>query len=270
MIFAIVGGIAGVAGAVIGHFVLKPFGFARASALAPVILVVISVQLTSGALVPWLNKEFGSVGTIADLKSESRLFQVILHYHPEAEEEMRKRFREIASAPSNRQAFLSRSLGAEMATTFINQHSPMASDKAIHNLLKNEADTLSALMDDPEACVGIYLRMPSARVENVPTTLMAARLDAVADVVESAFTEPVPPPTNIEWDSIVEAIAAAYARNGFDPRELGLLDSLTTLAPDKGCQIATRFTTVLASMNPAEAVLVYKALIGGSQDGGLE
>ena len=144
----VAGATAGGIGGLIGYFAGKQFGYEKIWRFTPIVFVVISFNLVT----MWLERASGSVKAVNELK-QSRLFNLILKQHPEAERETLSRFEQIYSGPREQVSALSRVLGADIANRYVDLHTPTASDAVIHHVLQAQEDIMESLKGNPTVCV---------------------------------------------------------------------------------------------------------------------
>ncbi len=256
------GAIAGALGGLIGLFLRKKFGVGKAWSSIPVfILMVISFNLSE-----YLIRKVDPLrATVSGLK-QSRLFGVILKYHPEAEREYLVRFEKILAGPQSQLRDSTLALAAEMANRYVNSQMLTASDAAIHHLLQTEAGIIESLKNSPADCVAQYLGTPSAsRLKAIPQSMVEASLDAKAEIVESSVVAPSPPPKTANIKDISGVITNAYRAKGYDTAEIAKIGNVQSLPPSEGCEVSYRFVSVLASMNEKQGSFAYKGLISAAK-----
>lgn len=254
---AIVAGIAAWLGGLVAQ---KLFGPSKASSIIAIIFGVGSIPLTNNTLVPMLQQKERPYEAIRVMK-QSSLFSVIFKYHPEAEAETVQKIKEIASGPSASRRASARAMGAAIADKYVYLDVPTASDEAIQNLLRSEVAIVRSARSQPNDCVALYLGTANAPVDKLPLDLLNAKVKARADIVETAFTQPSPPPTNVTRDALGKILVRAYQSNGFNVGEISKLRDVGSLSSKEGCEVGYHFLSAMASLDPKEASTVYKGLL---------
>jgi hypothetical protein len=257
---AIVAGIAGGLGALLGARAQKLFGPSKAWSIIPIIFGVGSIPLTNNTLVPMLQQEAGPYEAIGVMK-RSPLFDVIFKYHPDAEADTAQKLKDIMSGPSEGRGAAARTIGAALADKYVNMHILMASDDAVRNLLVAEEAIVGSARSQPDACVALYLGSENALIEKVSRELLDAKINARANVIQTAVTQPSPPLTPVTVDALGKILVRGYQAKGFDVNEISKLENVGSLPSKEGCEVGYHFLSAMASLDPKEASTVYKGLL---------
>ena len=257
---AIVAGIAAWLGGLLGAVAQKLFGPSKAWSIIPIIFGVGSIPITNNTLVPMLQQEAGPYEAIRVMK-RSPLVDVIFKYHPDAEADTAQKLKDIMTGPSSGRGAAARAIGTALADKYVNMHILMASDDAVRNLLVVEEAIVGSARPQPEACVALYLGSANAPVEKVSKELLEARINARANVIQTAVTQPSPPLTPVTADALGRILVREYQAKGFDVYEISKLEKVGSLPSKEGCEVGYHFLSAMASLDPKEASTVYKGLL---------
>jgi len=157
VIYAACGAVAGATGALVGYAGEKIFGPNKAWRFISIVFIVVSVQITSKAIIPSLQQNAWPYEAVRVLK-QTRLFHVIFKYHPDAEIDTLEKFKALMAERSSGSAPSSaRAIGSALAEKYVNLHVLMASDGAISALFKSELGIVNYAKSQPDACVALYL-----------------------------------------------------------------------------------------------------------------
>lgn len=252
--------VAGIATWLGGLLAQKLFGPGKARSIIPIILGVGSIPLTNNTLVPMLQQEAGPYEAIRVMK-RSPLFEVIFKYHPDAEADTAQKFKDIMSGPSEGRGGAARTIGAALADKYVNMHILMASDDAVRTLLVAEEAIVGSARSQPDACVALYLGSANAPIGKVSKELLDAKINARANIIQTAVTQPSPPLTPVTVDALGKILARGYQAKGFDVSEISKLESVGSLPSKEGCEVGYHFLSAMASLDPKEASTVYKGLL---------
>jgi hypothetical protein len=252
--------VAGIAAWLGGLLAQKLFGRSKASSIIAIIFGVGSIPLTNNTLVPMLRQEAGPYEAIRVMK-RSPLFDVIFKYHPDAEADTAQKLKVIMTGPSTGRGAAARAIGTALADKYVNMHILMASDDAVRNLLVVEEAIVGSARPQPDACVALYLGSANAPVEKVSKELLEAKINARANVIETAVTLPSPPLTPVTVDALGRILVREYQAKGFDVNEISKLENVGSLPSKEGCDVGYHFLSAMASLDPKEASTVYKGLL---------
>jgi hypothetical protein len=254
---AIVAGIAAWLGGLLGE---KLFGPGKARTIIATIFGVGSIPLTNATLVPILQQIAGPYEAITVMK-RSPLFDVIFKYHPDAEVDTAQKLKGILTDLSTGRAVAAREIGAALAEKYVNMHILMASDDAVRNLLVIDEAIVGSARPQPDACVALYLGSANAPFEKIPKELVDARVNARANIIRTAVTQPSPPLTPVAVDALGKILVREYQAKGFDVNEISKLENIGSLPSKEGYEVGYHFLSATASLDPKEASTVYKGLL---------
>jgi hypothetical protein len=261
VLYAICGAIGGAIGALLGSAAESLFGPSKAWRVIPIIYFVASVQVTTKLVLPSLQNEAAPYEAIREMK-QSRLFNAIFKYHPDAETETIEKLKQIISDPSDNRGASARAIGAALAEKYVNLHILMASDDAIRNLLQSEVAIISSVRTQPDACVALYLGSATAPIEKLAPELLTTKLNARAEIIETSVSQPSPPLTSVTAEAMAKIMLRAYQPNGFDFNEVTKLSDIGgSMSAKEGCPIAYHFLFAMASLSAKEEAIVYKGLM---------
>lgn len=109
--------------------------------------------------------------------------------------------------------------------------------------------------------MALYLGSANAPVEKVSKELLEARINARANVIQTAVTQPSPPLTPVTVDALGRILVREYQAKGFDVYEISKLEKVGSLPSKEGCEVGYHFPSAMASLDPKEASTVYKGLL---------
>jgi len=252
--------VAGITAWLGGLLAQKLFGPGKARSIISIIFGVGSIPITNNTLVPMLQQEAGPYEAISVMK-RSPVFDVIFKYHPDAEVDTAQKLKDIMSGPSAGRSAAARAIGAALSDKYVNMHILMASDNAVRNLLVAEEAIVGSIRSQPDACVALYLGSPNAPIEKVSKESLDAKINARANVIKTAITQPSPPLTSVTADVLGKVLVRAYQAKGFELNKISKLENVGALPSNEGCEVGYHFLSAMASLDPKEASTVYKGLL---------
>lgn len=194
---------------------------------------------------------------------KQRVFKVLFRHDPQAEAEMRAELEELAEDPGGGTYF---DVVGQVARALVEDHVERrldhASDAVIYAYLGLSLAVMDDLQDVENLCVDAFkgdIYLPD--IEHLLTKPMNwATL--YADVLESAATEPSPPPDPGDGRKFRELIADAYVATGSDADNLDLLAGVfrgQETGPE-ACRAIRTHLRVLLSMEEKDAAYVFKSM----------
>jgi len=147
----------------------------------------------------------------------------------------------------------------DLVTHYLTLYVPSASDEAIFRMVKNESDRIGRFSNDPRACAAYVRRDPAFLKANIPD-YNDTEDSADAAVFDSAFTAPVRRDLEADRNTILSSLAAAYQKNGYDMRDLGLLGKAAGVPDTDVCRANVEFDMVLLALGPKDSALILASV----------
>lgn len=263
------GAIAAVLGMLVGKLLFKIFKKEGIVKWTAIIFVVCSFQIPN-LIKPYLKETYGtaqqekSVESVMQEIEKQRLFSVLFRYHPDARSRLADRMKDIiynSNASDGEVSRLSQQASAEIVNEYFQKHLPAASDEQTSALLKRNHEVLLRFKDKPKLCVGYYLGQPNFSPSDITPEFVEQEGNMKADIIQSAINNPSTPPRAGSIDEVVEIIALGYQQKNYDLENLAKLDTIQTLDPNEGCNVAIEFNDVLASLDAKTGAFVFKNLL---------
>ncbi len=193
------------------------------------------------------------------LMKRTRMFRVLSDHVPEFDGLLRSRIKTIvATMPQyawEEQAHLQTQ---GLVQYYFATYMPMASDAAIYQLLKYDADNLAAYADKPEACIGYALGTP-AFAKIAPADYIERVSNLKADMFESAFNAPQHRDFRPDLSDARTLFMAQYQKEGFDVADLALLGKLAAIPAVDACRAYTNFNKTIYDLGPRDGPFVMAA-----------
>lgn len=191
-----------------------------------------------------------------------RLVRILQEQHPELKERVREAVRKSVERNDGRTA---RDQFYEITQGYFPRYVPNSSDAAVRSFAARMVTIFEELRrNNPDGCKS--LAGGASSVQGYEADSMAAALDAMADVVESAIATPQPPPDPAEVAPLLQEVGARVF-SGADPDILPpqQLAQPGTAPADKMCHTMIAFYRAVLALPDREGSLVLRRIMTSSQ-----
>lgn len=200
---------------------------------------------------------------IGGIKREHRFYGLLFQASPQAEAKLREEITRIIqdTPPGNARAAAGRA-AVQMIKDTYNTHALYGSDEATIRANEYRLRVLTALKQNPAACVDYYFGRLTSSDDVVGADLIRGESEVRADVLESALTDPSPPPYPLDEEKLYGLLFGAYAASGFDQGDLDLLEETVTSGRSDAaaCEVVIREVQAILTLDPGDAGYVFKGM----------